>query len=200
MMKDNVKVTAIILAAGLSSRMGSPKMLLEWKGKTVLDAVLQAVTQSKIAQTILVYGAFSENILKISEKYPVQAVFNPDYSNGSMLLSLQTGLVAIKEPVDGIMIILGDQPGLKSSTIDQVLFDFQRTGMRVVIPSFNMRRGHPWVIDKSLVKEILDLKEPETLRVFLGKHQSDIFYSEVDDPNILADMDTPDDYRELIGR
>jgi len=197
---DYARVTAIILAAGLSSRMGNPKMLLEWKGKTVLDTVLQTVTQSKVSNTILVYGAFSTEILKIAGKYPVQAVFNPGFSNGSMLLSLQTGLVAIKESMDGIMIILGDQPVLKALTIDTVISDFQRTRMKVVIPSYNMRRGHPWLIDQSLAKEILDLEEPGTLRDFLGKHQSDIFYSEVDDPSILADMDTPDDYQNLIGQ
>ncbi len=199
-MKDNARITAIILAAGLSSRMGNPKMLLEWKGKTVLDAVLQTVTLSKVSNTLMVYGAFSKEILKIAGKYPVQAVFNPGFSNGSMLLSLQTGLVAIKESMDGIMIILGDQPVLKAFTIDKVISDFQRTRMKVVIPSYNMRRGHPWLIDQSLAKEILDLEEPGTLRDFLGKHQSDIFYSEVDDPSILADMDTPDDYQNLIGQ
>jgi len=197
---DYARVTAIILAAGLSSRMGNPKMLLEWKGKTVLDTVLHTVTQSKVSNTILVYGAFSTEILKIAGKYPVEAVFNPGYTNGSMLLSLQTGLIAIKESMDGIMIILGDQPVLKASTIDQVISDFQRTRMKVVIPSYAMRRGHPWLIDQSLVKEILNLEEPGTLRDFLGNHQSDIFYTEVDDPNILADMDTPEDYQNLRGQ
>ena len=198
-MKEKINITATILAAGLSTRMGSPKMLLDWKGSTVLETVLKTVAESSLDEVILVYGAWKNEILKIAGKFPIQPVFNPDYSNGSMLVSLQTGLRHIHEPSDGFMIILGDQPMLSRSVIEKVILDYRSTGKMVVLPSFNFRRGHPWLIDISLKKEILGIEEPKTLRDFLKNHESDIWYSVVDDPAILADLDTPEDYQKYIS-
>lgn len=198
-MKEKFKITAIVLAAGLSTRMGSPKMLLAWQGSTVLETVLKNVTESPIDDVILVYGAWKNEILKISGIFPIQSVYNPDFSNGSMLVSLQTGLRHIHEPSDGFMIILGDQPMLSRSIIEKLILDFRSTGKKLLLPSFNYRRGHPWLIDISLKNEILGIEEPRTLRDFLKSHETDIYYSVVDDPNILTDLDTPEDYQKYIA-
>ncbi len=198
-MKEKLRITAIILAAGLSTRMGSPKMLLDWQGSTVLETVLKTVTESPIDDVILVYGAWKNEILKITGKFPIQPVYNPDFSNGSMLVSLQTGLSHIHEPSDGFMVILGDQPMLSKTVIEKVMLDFRSTGKMLVLPSFNYRRGHPWLINISLKNEILGIEEPRTLRDFLKNHETEIFYSVVDDPTILADLDTPEDYQKYIG-
>lgn len=195
-MKNEPKITALVLAAGLSSRMGSPKMLLDWKGSTVLETVLKTVTESPFNDVILVYGAWQKEILEIAGKFTLHPVYNPEYSNGSMLVSLQTGLRQIHLTQDGFMIILGDQPMLSKSIIEKVILDFRRTGRKVVIPSYNLRRGHPWLIDMAFKKEILGLEEPRTLREFLMNHETDIFYTVVDDPAILADLDTPEDYEK----
>jgi molybdenum cofactor cytidylyltransferase len=195
-MKEEPKFSAIILAAGLSSRMGSPKMLLEWHDSTVVETVLKTVVESAFNDVVLVYGAWQNEILDISGKFPIRAVFNPDYSNGSMLVSLQTGLRYIDKKQDGFMIILGDQPMLSKNVIEKVTQDYQTSGKKVVIPSYNMRRGHPWLIDNSLIKDVLGLEEPRTLRDFLKNHDTDIYYSIVDDPGILADLDTPEDYQK----
>lgn len=198
-MKEKLRITAIILAAGLSTRMGSPKMLLDWQGSTVLETVLKTVTESPIDDVILVYGAWKNEILKIIGKFSIQPVYNPDFSNGSMLVSLQTGLSHIHEPSDGFMVILGDQPMLSKTVIEKVILDFRSTGKMLVLPSFNYRRGHPWLINISLKNEILGIEEPRNLRDFLKNHETEIFYSVVDDPTILADLDTPEDYQKYIG-
>jgi molybdenum cofactor cytidylyltransferase len=198
MENTDTKISAIVVAAGLSTRMGSPKMLLKWKNSTVLEIVLTTVTQSLFDEVILVYGAFREEILDIAKEFPIHAIYNPVFANGSMLNSLQTGLLAISNNPDGFMIILGDQPRLSNETIGKLAADFKEQQAKLIIPSYQMRRGHPWLIKYSLKSEILALKEPETLRDFLKNHEKDIHYTLVDDPDILSDLDTPEDYQRLL--
>jgi molybdenum cofactor cytidylyltransferase len=192
------KISAIVVAAGLSTRMGSPKMLLKWKNSTVLEIVLTTVTESLFDEVILVYGAFREEILDIAKDFPIRAIYNPVFANGSMLNSLQTGLLAISNNPDGFMIILGDQPHLSNETIGKLAADYREQQAKLIIPSYHMRRGHPWLIKYALKNEILALKEPETLRDFLKNHENDIHYTLVDDPGILSDLDTPEDYQRLL--
>ncbi len=151
-MKEKLKITAIILAAGLSTRMGSPKMLLAWQGSTVLETVLKTVTESPIDDVILVYGAWKNEILKIAGIFPIQSVYNPDFSNGSMLVSLQTGLRHIHEPSDGFMIILGDQPMLSRSIIEKLILDFRSTGKKLCTAKLQLSEGAS-VVDRYFPKK-----------------------------------------------
>ena len=137
------KISAIVVAAGLSTRMGSPKMLLKWKNSTVLEIVLTTVTESLFDEVILVYGAFREEILDIAKDFPIRAIYNPVFANGSMLNSLQTGLLAISNNPDGFMIILGDQPRLSNETIGKLVADFRRTPGKVNHPQLQHAQGAP---------------------------------------------------------
>ena len=196
-MSPETRIAAIILAAGLSTRMGSPKMLLPWKGETVLESVIKALMQSPADPIFLVYGAFQDQILEIIRRFPVHPVFNPQFANGSMLISLQTGLRELPETCDGFLVVLGDQPFISGDLIQKIILDYENSKAKLVIPSHNHRRGHPWLIDISLKNEILGLEEPQTLRDFLTRYENEIKYLVVEDPRILEDMDTREDYDRL---
>jgi len=189
-------VGAVVLAAGMSTRMGTPKMLLPWKDGTVVEQVVSTLILSGVNQICVVTGANNQEVDEILRDYPVNTAFNPHYQNGEMLYSIQTGLTQLTG-MDAGLIVLGDQPQIKAEVVRAVIRNFRQRPTSLVIPSYQMRRGHPWLVAAPLWDEILSLTPPQTLRDFTGAHQEEITYLNVDTPSILQDMDTPEDYQRL---
>lgn len=191
-------IAAIVLAAGLSTRMGQPKMLLPWGETTVLGQVICTFAKAKVNEIVIVSGGAREAVeaetARLAEKFPVQCVHNPAYAAGEMLSSLQCGLAALGPDVESTLIGLGDQPQLSLDSARKVVAAFESSGARLIVPSYNRRRGHPWLVQRDLWQELLSLSAPETLRDFLNSHADKILYVEADQ-TILKDLDTPDDYR-----
>lgn len=189
------RVTAIVLAAGLSTRMGGRlKPLLSLGDLTVIDHILAELTACAIDEIIVITGHQRQAMEQHLMGQPARAVFNPDYANGEMLSSIQCGLRATLADSDAVLLVLGDQPGIERSVVKAVIAAYRSGLGRVVIPSFQMRRGHPILIDRKFWKSILELGD-KTLRDFLRDIQSDILHVPVNTPAILRDMDTPDEYR-----
>jgi molybdenum cofactor cytidylyltransferase len=113
-----------------------------------------------------------------------------------MLSSIQCGLRDLtQESIGAALIALGDQPQVEESSVRRVCEAFLQTKSPLVVPSYRMRRGHPWLVARTLWNEILGLSPDQTPRNFLNAHAEDIHYVELDSPSILADLDTPEDYR-----
>src|SRR5574342_67216 len=150
-------ISAIILAAGESRRMGRPKMLLPWGRVSVLEQVIAVFARAGIEDILVITGAVREQIeeavTEYGKRYPVRSVHNENYARGEMLSSLQCGLRAIEsaslsraENVTAAALVgLGDQPQVQERSVALVCEAFTRTGSPLVIPSFEMRRGHPWL-------------------------------------------------------
>jgi molybdenum cofactor cytidylyltransferase len=190
-------VSAVVLAAGLSTRMGKPKMLLPWGDTTVLEKVVGTLLEAGVHQPVVVTGSGYDQLCVILGKYPVRLVFNPRYTDGEMLHSLQTGIASLGSAIQAVFIVLGDQPQLQSGTVKSLLNEYESVHASLIIPSYQMHRGHPWLIGKNLWQELLELKLPETLRDFLRRHAADIHYLNIDNPTILEDLDTPDEYQKF---
>jgi len=186
-------IAAIILAAGQSRRMGQPKMLLPWGKTTVLGQVIATFQSAEVDDLIVVTG---ENRIQIEALIGTSAriVYNPEYKQGEMLSSVQKGLTNLKPEIQAALIALGDQPQVRERSVRLVMGVFRQSGASIVVPSFRMRRGHPWLVARLHWDEILALKSPESPRDFLNSHGRDIQYVEVDDDSILQDLDTPDEY------
>jgi molybdenum cofactor cytidylyltransferase len=138
-----------------------------------------------------------EEILKHSrQRHRVRIVYNQNYLNGEMLSSLQHGLHALQQtPIyQAALIGPGDQPQVEEESIQSVCEAFTKTGSPLVVPSFQRRRGHPWLVARPLWDELLELRHPKSSRDFLNKHADEIHYVNVETPNVLADLDTPEDY------
>jgi molybdenum cofactor cytidylyltransferase len=189
-------ITALILAAGQSKRMGQPKMLLPWGNTTVLGQVIETVRRAEIDDILVITGGVRDEIERIVTQYAIRSTHNPDYTSGEMLSSLQTGLRAVREKTsaDAALIVLGDQPQVQEGSVRAVVRRFVETESSLVVPSFQMRRGHPWLVARPLWDEILQMKSPQSPRDFLNRHASEIEYVDVDNPSILADLDTFEDY------
>jgi len=193
-------IPAIILAAGNSARMGSPKMLLPWGNVTIIEHVISVFSKAGVDDILVVTGGNREqveSVVKDCEKhYPVRSVYNENYAAGDMLSSIQCGLRNLANlNVSAVMIGLGDQPQVQERSVSRVLGSFLRTQSPLVVPSFQMRRGHPWLVARLLWGEIIELKPTQTPRDFLNVHASDIHYVNVDTPSIIADLDTLEEYR-----
>jgi len=93
------------------------------------------------------------------------------------------------------LIGLGDQPQVQEGSIRSILAAYDDSQSRLVVPSFQRKRGHPWLVARPLWAEILALKPPRTLRDFLNNHADEIHYVNLNTPTILTDLDTPDDYQ-----
>lgn len=194
-------ISAIVLAAGLSARMGQPKLALPWGNTTVLGQVVSTLENTQIGEIILVTGANRESLKDLLVGKPVRFEHNPDYANGEMLSSVKAGLLSLDENSRGALIVLGDQPQIQRLVVERVIDAFYTRRSPIVVPSYNRRRGHPWLVDRSLWPQILAINPPATLRDFLEEQQELIEYLPVEDDSILRDLDTPQDYlRELPAR
>jgi molybdenum cofactor cytidylyltransferase len=193
-------IAAVVLAAGLSQRMGKPKMILSWGEKTVIGQVVDILVTAGIQEIFIVTGGSSHQVEDALHGKKVHFVFNPDFENGQMLTSLQVGLSRIGSSVEAILLVLGDQPQIQVETVTAIVQAFKQKKEKLIIPSYQMRRGHPWLIERDMWSQIIRMKAPDTLRDFLGRNEKDISYIQIDSPSILKDLDTPEDYiRETPG-
>ncbi|MGD8402818.1 MAG: nucleotidyltransferase family protein [Anaerolineales bacterium] len=186
-------ITALILAAGQSKRMGQPKMLLPWGETTVLEKVIATFRVAEIDEILVVTGGAREQI-EVLVKDSARTVFNPEYANGEMLSSVQAGLAGLEPGTESVLIGLGDQPQARESIVRLVLDEYHASKASIVVPSFQMQRGHPWLVARDHWSEILEMHSPASLRDFLNSHTDEIHYVEVYNDSILQDLDTPEDY------
>jgi molybdenum cofactor cytidylyltransferase len=187
-------ISALILAAGQSRRMGRAKMPLAWGTSTVLGHVIDVLRLATIEDILVVTGGDREAVEQIAKFGRARTIFNPNYAGGEMLSSLQVGLEAMPANTEAALIALGDQPQVQEITVRAILLEFSGTAATLVVPSYQMHRGHPWLVARPLWGDVLRMRSPETPRDFLEQHARKIRYIKLDSPTILQDVDTPDDY------
>jgi molybdenum cofactor cytidylyltransferase len=189
-----MNISAIILAAGQSKRMGQPKMLLPWENTTVLGKVVETIQQAGVEDILAVTGGARDDVEKIVAQYKLRTVHNENYAREEMLTSIKLGLQGQEAQSEATLICLGDQPQVEERSVRNICNKFRENKSSIVVPSYQMRRGHPWLIARKLWDEVLQMHAPESMRDFLNTHRYDIFYVELDTPSILMDLDTPSDY------
>jgi len=188
-------ITAIILAAGKSKRMGQPKMLLPWGEATVISHVISVFQNAGVEDILVVTGGAKEEVENAISRHNVRAIYNKHFSNGEMLSSIQCGLRALTRQTQAVLIGLGDQPQVQERSVQLVCKKFIDSKASIIVPSYNMRRGHPWLITRPLWDNLLNLESPHTPRDFLNAHSDNIQYVNINSSDILADLDTPEDYQ-----
>jgi len=189
-------ISAIVLAAGESKRMGQPKMLMPWRGSTVLETVISTIHEAGITDILVITGGARLQVEALVG-HTAQTVFNENYKTSEMLGSIQTGLAAKMQTSSAALICLGDQPQVREESVRQICTVFLEGTARIVVPSYEMRRGHPWLIARPLWDDFLDMKPPQTPRDFLQTHADEIKYVQMETPSIIEDLDTPQDYMKF---
>jgi molybdenum cofactor cytidylyltransferase len=187
-------IGAVVLAAGLSERMGKPKMILSWGKQTVIEKVTSTLLSTEVKEVVVVTGGLNDQIKAALSNQTVQVVFNPDYADGIMLNSLRVGLKALNPKLNAALIALGDNPQIEAGIVGNIIAEYKNTRSRLIVPSYDMRRGHPWLVENSLWQTLIEWDNDRTLRDFLNQFSQEINYLNVDTPSVLMDLDTPDEY------
>ncbi len=185
-------ISAIVLAAGKSERMGRPKALLPIQGHTFLENILDAISRTSIEDTIVVLGHHRDQIER-SVSLP-SVVFNPDYERG-MITSFQAGIRKLSWETAGAFLFLVDHPLVESTTIESMIMNLAPN--RIVLPTFERRRGHPVLFSSEVLEEILALGPSEGANIVVHKNPGRIIEVPVNAPGILVDIDTPEQFERL---
>lgn len=193
------EIWAIILAAGESKRMGSLKMILPFMGTTIIEKVIENVLSSNVDKAVLVLGCGKNEILKLTEKYPVMHCYNEHYKKG-MLSSVKCGFKYLPHDFRAALVFLGDQPMIKAAVANLILKSYNDSGKGILIPVYNKRRGHPLLVDNKYRDEILDIDGPEGLKELVKRHPDDLLEVETGDPLILKDIDTEEEYNNELNQ
>lgn len=173
--------------------MGAFKLALPWAGRTVIRQVVEAVRSGGIERMVVVLGHRAGEVEAALAGTGVTFAFNARYGSGEMLESLRTGLNEVAGDCRAVLLCLGDQPQILPSTVRDVLHAGESAGWeRIVIPSHNMRSGHPILLPEAIWGDIRTASG--TLRDILRDHRERVLYLPVDTPTVLADLDTPEDY------
>ena len=184
----------LILAAGESSRMGSAKALLEFRGETFLDRLIRCF--SAYCSPVIVVLGHEPEVIRAGVRSAGNAMFvlNADYSRGQFS-SMQCGLRAAPEDTEGILFTPVDHPNIEPATVRQLI----AAGAPIAIPQYLGRHGHPVLFSRALIPEFLALGPDSQARQVLHGHASEIQYLDVADPGILDDIDDPDAYHRLLA-
>jgi molybdenum cofactor cytidylyltransferase len=190
-------IWAIVLAAGMSTRMGTQKLLLPFSGMTIIEKVVENIVNSGIEHILVVLGANRDEMEEVLEFWPVQTIWNENFREG-MHTSVIAGVNALPEGAKAVAFFLGDQPLISPEAVRKVVEAWQNSGKGIVLPIYDGKRGHPALYDRSLRNEILDLDPSVGLRSVAQKFQDKIVEVETGCPGILKDIDTREEYLQTI--
>lgn len=195
-------IAGIILAAGRSARMGTSKPLLAVSaGETFVSRLLATLREGGIAAPLVVGRADDELLRREVERHCGEYVVNPNADAGGQLSSLLAGLAAAdRGGLRGLLVVPVDAPLLTPSTVATLLAVFDATLAPIVRPRYHGRYGHPVVFSRSVFDELRRADPGAGAKAVLRAHEPAIVNVDVDDPGVVADVDTPDSYRELFGR
>ena len=195
-----MKLAAIILAAGSSSRFeNGHKLLIEIDGISIIRRVCSALAQSKIDDIILVTGGTDDRIAKAAGQGRWRIVENPNADDG-LSTSLRTGLRNIDRTVEGLLVALADMPGISSVVIDKLVSAFEINPDAIVFPaSPDGRRGHPIIWPRSLFAALDTVTGDRGGREILVQHQDLWRPVACKDPGAFADIDTRADLATFIA-
>lgn len=189
-------VSCILLAAGLSSRFGSPKGLAMLNGKTILERHQHNLLLTKVTNIIVVLGAEAEKHRPHILRSPkITSVHNPDYLSGQTS-SVKCGVSAL-HPSHAAMILPVDFPFVQGATVDDLIREYERNRPLILVPSLHGRKGHPPIFSPDLRNDILSLSESVGLNDILHRNLARVSVLPVEDEGVLATFNTPEELAKI---
>jgi molybdenum cofactor cytidylyltransferase len=193
-------ISGILLAAGESRRMGSPKALLSYQGQTFIERICTAFLSAGVDELVVVLGAHADALRPALPSHPaLRTVVNARYFQGQ-LSSLMVGIGALSPDSEAAVVNLVDHPLVSSATIKALIDSFRASPLPILIASHQGRRGHPVLFSSQVYGEILAAPLDQGAKVVVRKNPSRVREVQLDDPGILADIDTPEDYKRYVDR
>lgn len=192
-------ISGILLAAGESRRMGSPKALLPYDGRSFIEHICNAFLRAGVDELIVVLGAWEDKLRPALPSHPaLRTVVNPHYTLGQ-LSSLTRGIGALSPESAAAVVNLVDHPLISTETITALIAAFRADPLPIIIASYQGKRGHPVLFSSQVYAELLAAPLNKGAKVVVRKDPARVREVPLDDPGILADIDTPEDYRRWMG-
>jgi molybdenum cofactor cytidylyltransferase len=205
-------VSAVVLAAGLSTRMGRNKLLLTFRDKPLVVHAVDTLLASKVGEIIVVLGHESkkvwdrlddnqDRVTNVGQRPRVRLVENPDYRKG-LSTSVRTGVQAISAEADAIMIYLADQPLLEPADVNRIIEGFaaaKTENKTIVVPFFKGERGNPVVLDASLRDSILGIVGDVGCKGVIKRYPEKVYAIEMENDHVVRDVDDAQAYESLVG-
>lgn len=195
-----MSLAGVVLAAGRSSRMGSPKALLDFLGLPFVVRILQALEALEVKTRVVVLGPDASRIQTVIADHDCVIVKNPEPETGP-IASLREALRALQRVQPSAVLVWPvDLPHVRVATVGRILETHRRTGAKAIVPTFADRRGHPVLWGSALFKELLENPQAtrEGARALLRQHAKDLVSVAVDDPAVVDAVNTPEDYERLV--
>jgi molybdenum cofactor cytidylyltransferase len=197
------KTAGIILAAGESKRFGRPKQLAEFRGKPLLEWVIDASVESDLDQVVLVLGHAHERILSQLDKELLESdictFINHDYKMGQSS-SLRLGLTMVRADHEAVMFLLADQPMVDAALLNLLITAHQQSPQPICVPVSDGRRGTPVIFGSEYFDALMKTEGDRGGRELLRANPQDVHEVEIKDPFLFVDIDTPDDLVKMEGR
>jgi molybdenum cofactor cytidylyltransferase len=190
-------ISAVLLAAGESRRMGDFKQLLPFGGKTFVECCAENLLKSSIGELIIVTGHRESEVRSAIGNRTVRFIHNAEYRAG-MASAIKRGVRGVSENARAFIIALVDQPQVGANVIDRLIETYEQSYPLVVVPSYDGKTGHPILFDLSLRAEILGMDSEQGLRQVVRAHAERIRSVEVSTAGILEDCDLPEDYERMM--
>jgi len=195
-------ITAVILSAGESSRMGRPKALLPIDGVRFIERIVATLKSTRIDEIIAVLGHNAEEMRQKVSDLPVKIVVNPDYKQGQ-LSSLIAAIRSIESGenhhrVDAILVHLVDHPYINVDLVNLMIDRFSETKQLIVVPRYRGRRGHPVIFSRALFAELLAAPLDQGAKAVVHAHRDQTLEIDTEDEGVAIDIDTPEEYRKHI--
>lgn len=197
-------VSAILLAAGESKRMGEQdKLFLKYKGNWIINHVMQNLWVSNQSELIIVMNNNDNELLNGPRSEKIQVVVNPDYKKG-MTTSIQAGVRASSAGTSGFMVCLADQPLMQASDYNEIIDRFEllikHDPKCIVVPFYGDVKGNPVIFSSVYRAAIMTHQEMEGCKEIVHTNKEHVYQIEMTNDHILKDVDTPKDYKALVNR
>ena len=189
------RIGGIILAAGDSTRFGSTKQLLDWNGTPLVKHIISVANEGGLAPVLVVLGAEQEIISQVLEGSQVEIIPNPDWEKGQST-SIRAGINGLPEELGGTVFLLVDQPFITADLIRKIRETHARSQGEIILPKVDDQPANPVLFDRNTFDALLKLEGDIGGRVLFDRYTPRVV--KWDDERILKDIDTPDDYHQLL--
>jgi molybdenum cofactor cytidylyltransferase len=190
-------LAAVILAAGESHRMGSPKALVPFQGRPFLEHLLEVTRHPKVGVQRVVLGAGAEDIRNKLQLDPASVVVNPQWEQGQ-LTSIQAAVNSLPPGTEGMMLCLVDHPLITAALIGELISKFYSSQKSIVLPTYERKRGHPVIFSSNLYPELLAAPADKGARAVVWAHAADLLEVPTAEEGVILNLNDPDTMQKAI--